>query len=73
MRESRGEDLPCSLSPYPLVSLSRISRGDVIMNEKGVERRPSSLPRVSEDWLAVIVGFVLIALVYLSVLARVPW
>jgi len=43
------------------------------MSEKGVERRPSSLPRVSEDWLAVIVGFVLIALVYLSVLARVPW
>lgn len=43
------------------------------MSAKGVERWSSSLPRLSEDWLAVIVGFVLVALVYLSVLTRVPW
>lgn len=31
------------------------------------------LSRLSEDWWAVIVGLALIALVYLGILARVPW
>ncbi len=29
--------------------------------------------RLGEDWLAVIVGFVLILLIYLGLLTRVPW
>ncbi len=40
--------------------------------EQERKRRPQ-LSLISEDWLAVVVGFVLIALVYLGVLARIPW
>jgi len=34
---------------------------------------PSLSSRLGEDWLAVIVGFVLIFLTYLGFLTRVPW
>lgn len=43
------------------------------MSEKEIEKQPSFLSRLGEDWLAVIAGFVLIALVYLGVLTHVPW
>ncbi len=43
------------------------------MSEKEGGRRPSFLSYVSEDWWAVIVGFGLVILVYLSVLRHVPW
>lgn len=43
------------------------------MSEEGVKKWLTLLFRISEDWLAVIVGFVLIALVYLGVLMHVPW
>lgn len=43
------------------------------MSEEGAKKWPALLFRISEDWLAVIVGFVLIALVYLDVLTHVPW
>ncbi len=39
-------------------------------NSKPPERR--ALP-VSEDWLAVLLGFGLVALVYLGVFTQVPW
>lgn len=31
------------------------------------------LSRIGEDWWSVIAGLALIALVYLGILARVPW
>ena len=43
-----------------------MSRGD--SGEK-----PASGFRLSEDWLAVIIGLALVALVWLGVIGRVPW
>ncbi|MER3458446.1 MAG: hypothetical protein C4309_07295 [Chloroflexota bacterium] len=47
--------------------------GGITVPEEGAKKRPALRFRISEDWLAVIVGFVLIALVYLGVLTHVPW
>ncbi len=43
------------------------------MSDKEKEKRPSLLYRVGEDWPAGIVGFISIALVYLSASTRVVW
>lgn len=43
------------------------------MEENVVRRRETTFLRISEDWWAVILGFLLIALVLLGVLGPVPW
>lgn len=37
------------------------------------QERKSPFSRIGEDWGAVIIGFLLIALVVLGVLTRIPW
>lgn len=43
------------------------------MHENPTQQHKSLLSRISEDWWAVMVGFALIALVYLRLLVKVPW
>jgi len=43
------------------------------MSDKGQSTKMSWWNKVSEDWWAVILGFLLIALVYLGLLGQVPW
>lgn len=43
------------------------------MEEQVLQRRESIFLRLGEDWWAVIIGFLLIALVLLGVLGPVPW
>ncbi|MCS7178272.1 MAG: hypothetical protein RML46_07650 [Anaerolineae bacterium] len=43
------------------------------MDENVLRRRESSILRLNEDWWAVIVGFLLIALVVLGILGPVRW
>lgn len=43
------------------------------MEERTLRRREYPLLWLSEDWWAVIIGFLLIALVLLGVLSHVPW
>ncbi len=43
------------------------------MEEQAFQRRESPLRRISEDWWAVILALLLIALVLSGVLSPVPW
>lgn len=43
------------------------------MEEKVFQRRESPILRLGEDWWAVIIGLLLIALVLLGILSPVPW
>jgi cobalamin biosynthesis Mg chelatase CobN len=43
------------------------------MDENDSDRKPSEPRSISEDWLAVIIGLVLVGLVWLGVIAHMPW
>ncbi len=43
------------------------------MEETPSPERKSWFSRISEDWWAVIVGFILIALVVMGILGSIPW
>ncbi len=43
------------------------------MSDNPTQQQKPILSRISEDWWAVIVGFALIALVYLGLLVKIPW
>lgn len=48
-------------------------RKEAGMEERAFQRRESPLLRISEDWWAVILALLLIALVLSGVLSPVPW
>ena len=43
------------------------------MSEKYSDSKSSNLQTINEDWLAVIIGLVLVGLVWIGVITKVPW
>jgi len=43
------------------------------MSEKEEQKKSTWLSGLSEDWVAVIIGLGLVALVWIGVIADVPW
>jgi len=43
------------------------------MSQKNQQQKPSGLSRLGEDWLAVIIGLGLVALVWIGSITNVPW
>jgi hypothetical protein len=43
------------------------------MSQKDQQQKPSWLSRPGEDWLAVIIGLGLVALVWIGAIINVPW
>lgn len=43
------------------------------MSEKNPKTQSSKTLTINEDWLAVIIGLVLVVLVWLGIVADVPW
>jgi hypothetical protein len=43
------------------------------MSEKDQDSNSGMVPRISEDWLAVIIGLVLVGLVWIGAITNVPW
>jgi hypothetical protein len=43
------------------------------MSQEDQQREPSWLSSLSEDWLAVVIGLGLVALVWIGAITKVPW
>jgi hypothetical protein len=43
------------------------------MSKNHPDGKPDKVQVISEDWLAVIIGLVLIGLVWIGLLSNVPW
>jgi hypothetical protein len=47
--------------------------GEIAMSDKEPKGRFKKLHSMDEDWLAVIIGLVLVGLVWIGVITNVPW
>ena len=43
------------------------------MSQKEQQQKSSWFSRLGEDWIAVIIGLVLVVLVRIGVIANIPW